>query len=657
MDEIATGFGRTGEMFACNHADIAPDIMCLSKGLTGGYMPMSLTVTTKEIFDAFYDDYAKGRAFMHSHTYSGNPLGCAAALAVQRIFREEPVLENARANARYLTAELTDALSKHPNVGEIRHIGLIHAVELVKNPATKEAFDGGKRLGYQIYKRALKNGLLLRPLGDVLYFNPPLNTTTEELKTAVNLATKSIAEVLPFDVPGHKHGRGNADLTNFLGEKCLEVDVNSMKMLDNLCHPVSVIKDAETLAAEAFGASHAYFMVGGTTSAVQAMVLAAAKRGEKIIMPRNVHRSAINALILSGAVPVYVNPETDSHLGIALGMRVSEVERAIKENSDAKAVLVNNPTYYGICSNLSAITKTAHEHGMLVLVDEAHGTHLYFNDSLPLTAMAAGADMAAISIHKSGGSLTQSSLLVTGDAINAGYMHQIINITQTTSGSYLLMVSLDISRRNLALHGKEVFDRVINLTQYARDEINAIGDYYAYGREIINGDSVYDFDVTKLAVFTLPVGLAGVEVYDILRDEYDIQIEFGDIANFLAYVSVGDRQKDIERLVAALSEIRRNYRKDHAKMMKAEYISPKVVCAPQDAFYADKESLPLDSTAGRVAGEFVMCYPPGVPILAPGEQVTKEIIEYIHYAKRKGCQMTGPEDMEVTRLNVLREAD
>ena len=461
--------------------------------------------------------------------------------------------------------------------------------------------------------------------------------------------------LVPFDVPGHKRGRGNADLTAFLGSRCLEVDVNSMKMLDNLCHPVSVIKDAEELAAEAFGAKHAFFMVGGTTSAVQAMVLAAAKRGEKIIMPRNVHRSAINALILSGAVPVYVNPQTDERLGISLGMRLSDVEKAIKEHPEAKAILVNNPTYYGICSNIRAITELAHKHNMLLLADEAHGAHLGFHESLPPSAMEVGADMAAISMHKSGGSLTQSSLLVLGENVNAGYMNQIINITQTTSGSYLLMVSLDISRRNLALHGKEIFDKVMGMAQYARDEINTLGDYYAYGKELINGDSVYDFDTTKLAVFTRPTGLAGVEVYDLLRDEYDIQIEFGDIANCLAYVSVGDRQKDIERLVAALAEIRRNYRKDSSKMLRAEYITPKVICPPQEAFYAEKESLPIKDTVGRVAGEFVMCYPPGIPILAPGEAVTADIVDYIRYAKKKGCQMTGTEDMTVKKLNVLRE--
>lgn len=460
--------------------------------------------------------------------------------------------------------------------------------------------------------------------------------------------------LVPFDVPGHKHGKGNPQLTEFLGEKCMSVDVNSMKPLDNLCHPVSVIKEAEELAAEAFGAAQAFFMVGGTTSAVQTMILSSVKYGDEIILPRNVHQSVINALVLCGAVPVYINPQMNKKLGIALGMSVEDVKRTIEEHPNAKAILVNNPTYYGICSNLKRITQLAHEKGLLVLADEAHGTHFYFGKDMPISAMAAGADMAAISMHKSGGSLTQSSLLLCGEGVNANYVRKIINLTQTTSGSYLLLSSLDISRRNLALWGEDTFEKVKNFAQYAREEINAIGDYYAYSKELINGDSVFDFDTTKLSVNTLDLGLAGIEVYDLLRDEYGIQIEFGDLGNILAYISVGDKNKNIERLISALSEIRRIYKNDNKDMLDTEYISPTVVISPQKAFYADKMSLPLAECNGKVCTEFVMCYPPGIPILAPGERITREIIAYIQYAKEKGCVITGPESMDITRLNVWK---
>ena len=461
--------------------------------------------------------------------------------------------------------------------------------------------------------------------------------------------------IVPFDVPGHKRGKGNKELTEFLGESCLTVDVNSMKPLDNLCHPVSVIKEAEELTAKAFKAKHAFFMVNGTTSAVQAMVLSSCKSGEKIIMPRNVHRSAINALILSGAIPVYVNPGTNKKIGIPLGMSVDDVKEAIINNKDAKAVLVNNPTYYGICSDLKEITKLAHSYGMKVLVDEAHGTHFYFNDNLPTSAMEAGADMAAVSMHKTGGSLTQSSILLINNDVNKGYVHQIINLMQTTSASYLLLSSLDISRRNLAVNGSKMIDKIIDLAEYARKEINEIGGFYAYSKELINKKDFFDFDITKLSVNTLGIGLAGIEVYSILRDEYDIQIEFGDLGNFLAIVSVGDTKFAIERLVSALSDIKRIYSKDKTGMIDHEYIEPEVVMSLKDAFYGNKIVLPINESIGEVSCEFVMCYPPGIPILAPGERITKEILEYISYAKMKGCSLTGTQDEKIEFINVLKE--
>ena len=452
--------------------------------------------------------------------------------------------------------------------------------------------------------------------------------------------------VVPFDVPGHKRGRGNKELKDFLGETCVGIDVNSMKPLDNLCHPVSVIKEAEQLAAEAFGAAHAFLMVGGTTSVC--------KRGDKIILPRNVHRSVINSMVLCGAVPVYVNPDVDQRLGIALGMKVSQVEEAIKENPDAVAIFVNNPTYYGICSDIRSIVKLAHDNEMYVLADEAHGTHFYFGENLPIDAISAGADMAAVSMHKSGGSLTQSSILLIGKELHEGYVRQIINLTQTTSASYLLLSSLDISRRNLALRGREIFAQVMDLAEYARKEISHIGGYYAYSSDMINHDSIYDFDKTKLSIYTLDIGLAGIEVYDKLRDEYDIQIEFGDMGNILAYLSIGDRRQDIERLASSLAEIKRLNSRGKEGLMPYEYISPELAVSPQAAFYADKEQLDIQDTAGRICSEFLMCYPPGIPILAPGEMITDEILDYIIYAKEKGCSITGPEDPDIKKLNVLK---
>lgn len=461
--------------------------------------------------------------------------------------------------------------------------------------------------------------------------------------------------VVSFDVPGHKQGKGHKMLTDFFGENCVSIDYNSSKPLDNLTHPTGIIGEAEQLAAEAFGAKTAFFMVGGTTSSVQAMIMSATKRDDKIIMPRNVHKSAINALVLNGAIPVYVNPGVDKELGISLGMSIADVKEAIKNHPDAKAIFVNNPTYYGICSDLKEIVRLAHEANMLVLADEAHGAHFYFNDKLPMSAMEAGADMAAVSMHKTGGSLTQSSFLLIGKNMDDAYPRQIVNLSQTTSGSYLLMASLDIARSNLALNGEEIFDKVLAMANYARNEINAIGDYRAFGKELINNDTIFDFDETKLSIHTRELGLAGIEVYDILRDEYGIQIEFGDIGNILAIISVGDRNLELERLIGALSEIKRLKCGSAIDILDHEYIDPSVVLSPQDAFYAKSRKVPLAESSGKISAEFVMAYPPGIPILAPGEKITDEILEYIQFAKLKGCKMTGTKDMEMNNIYIVEE--
>ena len=457
-----------------------------------------------------------------------------------------------------------------------------------------------------------------------------------------------------FDVPGHKGGRMNPALNDYFGAKLMSLDVNSMKPLDNLAHPVSVIRDAQALAAEAFGADHAFFIVNGTTAAVQTMIFASVQAGQKVIMPRNVHRSAINALVVNGAIPVYVNPRVNPDLGIPLGMALSDVEAAIAANPDAKAILVNNPTYYGICSDLRAIVALAHAHNMLVLVDEAHGTHFYFSDKLPVSAMAAGADMAACSIHKTGGSLTQSSVLLTRRPVDPDYIRQVINLTQTTSASYLLIASLDLARKNLYFNGKAMYDKTISMADYARSEINDFGGYYAFGSEIVNNDSACAFDTTKLSIHTRNIGLAGIEVYDLLRDEYGIQIEFGDVGNILCILSSGDRALDIERLISALAEIKRLHAKSPAGLFDHEYVEPTVEMSPQAAFYAHKRQVPIVKSLGQISAEFVMCYPPGIPILAPGERITREVLDYILYAKSKGCFMTGPADMKINKVNVVR---
>ena len=261
--------------------------------------------------------------------------------------------------------------------------------------------------------------------------------------------------------------------------------------------------------------------------------------------------------------------------------------------------------------------------------------------------------MAAVSMHKTGGSLTQSSILLAGPSMNIGYIHQVINLTQTTSASYLLMSSLDIARKNLALNGKKIYRQTVAFANYARQEINRIGSYIAFGDDFRDGEAFFDFDRTKLSVHTRDIGLAGVEVYDILRDEYDIQIEFGDIGNILAIISAGDRALELERLITALAEIKRLYSGPKTGMLTQEYISPDVVMAPQQAFFCQTKSLKRELSLGEISAEFVMCYPPGIPILAPGERISQDVLDYIAYAKEKGSFMTGTQDMNMDYINVV----
>ncbi|WP_407647642.1 aminotransferase class I/II-fold pyridoxal phosphate-dependent enzyme [Clostridium brassicae] len=460
--------------------------------------------------------------------------------------------------------------------------------------------------------------------------------------------------VVPFDVPGHKHGKGIPEFVEYVGERVLEIDVNSMKCLDNISNPITVIKDAEELMADAYCSDHAFFLVNGTSAGVQAMIMSVCKPGDKIIMPRNAHKSAINGLILSGALPVYVQPEVNDELGIAMGVSVENIERAIAENPDVKAVFLINPTYYGAVSDLKKIIKTAHKHGMVVLVDEAHGAHFRFHENLPKGAMELGADMAAASLHKTGGSLTQSSVLLLNEGlIDKNTVKTILNLSQTTSASYLLMASLDVARKMLVMDGEKVLSKILELTRKAREEINKIDGLYAFSKELVGEAGVYNFDETKLGVCVKGLGITGFKAYDILRDEYNIQVELGDVFNILAIVSVGDNEDSINTLVNALKDMSKKYKGNEFEFDKVALKNPQVIVSPRNAFYATKKIVKLDEAEGEISGESIMAYPPGIPIVTPGERISRDIIEYIKFLKNQHSMLTDTEDPYVERIKVL----
>lgn len=462
-------------------------------------------------------------------------------------------------------------------------------------------------------------------------------------------------KIIPFDVPGHKHGNGLREYAEFLGSKVLEVDVNSMKCLDNLSNPCGVIHEAENLLAKAYDADYSFFLVNGTSAGVKGMITSICKPNDKIILPRNVHKSALNGLIVSGARPIYIQPEYDRDLGISHNITLEKTIKTIKENKDARAIFLINPTYFGSTCDIKTITEEAHKYGIAVLVDEAHGAHFHFNDKLPLSAMEAGADMSAVSLHKTGGSLTQSSaLIIKENIINRKDVRKALNLNQTTSASYILMTSLDVARKNLATKGQQLLDKVLEMSRYARKEINNINGFYAFGKEIIGKPGVTNFDETKLVINTKKLGLTGFNVYELLRDNYGIQMELGDAYNVLAIISLGDTYEAIDKLVNALNNISKEHSANEL-LCKVESISElEVSTTPREAFYADKEKLLLKDSVGKISGESIMAYPPGIPIVTPGELITKEVIDYINFLKSENTLITDMEDIKIQYINVLK---
>ncbi|KAB3537796.1 aminotransferase class I/II-fold pyridoxal phosphate-dependent enzyme [Alkaliphilus pronyensis] len=462
-------------------------------------------------------------------------------------------------------------------------------------------------------------------------------------------------KVIPFDVPGHKHGKGIKEFTDFVGKTIMEIDVNAMKCLDNICNPIGVIKEAEELAAYAFGADHGYFLVNGTTSGVQAMIMSACQPGDKIIIPRNAHKSAIAGIILSGAIPIYIQPEVNEELGIATGVSVESIESTIGRHPDAKAIFIINPTYYGATSNIKEIVRIAHRNAMAVLVDEAHGAHMGFHPEFPMSAMELGADMSGVSLHKTGGSLTQSSLLLLREGIIDPFtVKKNLNLMQTTSGSYLLMASLDVARKQLVIEGERLLEKVLRLSRDARRQINEIDGLYAFGKELVGTPGVHGFDESKLSVDVRKLGLTGFEVYDILRDEYNIQVELADYYNIMAIVSLGDTEESLKALVEALRDIATKYRKDEElKIIYNVLKNPDLIVSPRDAYYSNKRIVKLEESEGEISGESIMAYPPGIPLVAPGERITREIIEHILMLKAEETLVQGTEDPYTDYVRVL----
>lgn len=465
-------------------------------------------------------------------------------------------------------------------------------------------------------------------------------------------------ETIPFHVPGHKKGIGiDEEFKKFMGLNPFKIDVTVFKLVDSLHHPTGPIKKAQELAADAYGSDAAFFSIHGTSGAIQAMIMSVVNEGDTIIIPRNVHKSVTAGIILSGAKPVYMQPELDKKLGIAHGVTPDTVRNTLKEHPEAKAVLIINPTYYGVATDIKSIADIVHSHNIPLIVDEAHGPHLGFNQNLPISAMKAGADICAQSTHKIIGALTQCSLLqVKSKYIDINRVHQILSLLQTTSPSYILMASLDCARRQIALNGTELLDKAIELSNYVRKEINKIPGFYCFGDEILNTPGVFALDPTKITITCRDLGITGYDLDMILSNKYHIQMELSDLYSVLAVGSFGDTKDAMDKLLNALKEISDEFLGKSDS--KPDFLDipniPELKLIPRAAFNSDKISLPLKESINHISSEFLMAYPPGIPVLCPGEIITKEIIDYVEDLKRVGLYVQGTEDPSVENIKVVK---
>jgi len=458
-------------------------------------------------------------------------------------------------------------------------------------------------------------------------------------------------EVTAFDVPGHKRGKGVPILNQYFGEKLMKLDTNSLPALDNVGNPTGVIKEAQDLLADAYGADAAFFMANGSTSAIQAMLMSVLNPGDKILLPKNIHKSALNGLILCGGIPVYMRPEICVKEGLTKNVSIDEVRFQLDKHPDAKAVFVLNPTYFGHTSDLMAISKLCHERNVLLLADEAHGACFAFHDKLPDSAMSCNADISCISVHKTGGALTQASVMVVKkERVDLNRIRQVVNMLISTSVSYLLLGSLDGARYNLVKNGYSQLSNAIELSQEAKNLLNQIPG-------LSTVDEKKFFDPSKLIINVSGLSLTGFGVYELLWKEYAIQLELCETNHVLAIISLGDDRQGILKLVAAMTEIAgkhpgtgRNGRLPFGPLLQKIVVE----MSPRDAYFSDKELISLKNAVGRIAGESIMAYPPGIPIISPGELITCEVINVLKDLKSKDAFIVDNADADLNKILVVK---
>jgi len=458
-----------------------------------------------------------------------------------------------------------------------------------------------------------------------------------------------------FHIPGHGQGRGlPAELLSLGGQALFAFDLTELPGLDDLHNPGGPIAGAQALAAKSYGADQSFFLINGTTVGIHALITALVGQG-KVIIPRNAHRSVLGGLVLSGADPVYVLPGIIPEFEVDCGVTPACIRQALGLNPDTAAALAVRPNYYGIAGDLAGQVLAAHEAGIPVLVDEAHGPHLRFHHALPADAMAAGADAAVQSMHKLGGSLGQSSMLhLQGDLVDADAVAASLRLLQTTSPSYILLASLDLARRQMFLHGEELMEKALTLARDIRQKLSGIRNL-----RILTSDCLpeqrCELDTTKLVISVRGLGLTGYQVSGLLSGRYRIFIEMADFNNIVAVISTGTTSEDCDELADALKDITARDKLPALPPLPGTPLRYKKIMKPRDAWFAPAKKVPLAEARGRICAEAVAVYPPGVPALNPGEEITGDIYEYLQRIREMGLPCHGPSDTTLKTIKIVIE--
>ncbi len=462
-------------------------------------------------------------------------------------------------------------------------------------------------------------------------------------------------------VPAHRQGEALPSLLK--QEDFFQMDLTELPGLDNLSSPGGVIARAQELAAQLYGAQAAFFLVNGTTAGLQALLLAACRPGEKVVAARDSHRSVLAGLIFSGADPVFVLPELLPEFGIPAGINAEKLAATLEEQPDTRGVFVVYPNYYGVATGLRDLVRVVHAKEKPFLVDEAHGAHFPFHPALPAEALAGGADAVVMSMHKTGGSLTQSSLLcLNSRRLPAQRVAAALALLQTSSPSYLLMASLDLARRQLAVQGRALLQRTLELAASVRAELGKVPGIRLLTEDYLPGHlkgtgEGRALDPTRITINVRGLGLSGHQAARLLSEKYKVNCELADYYNVVAVIGIGAKEEDCRRLVHGIKEIAREEARPGRRLpaILSPPPLPRKRITPREAWFSPARAVPLPSSAGFVCAEWAAAYPPGVPVLYPGEEITPEIIEYLQALKRNNVPVAGPADQSLASILVIDE--